>query len=323
MKILVTGSSGWLGRFLIPLLWEAGQEPYGVDIVASDFTDSVLNIADADLVQDLFREHDFDGVIHAAALHKPDIVRYPEQTFVDVNVTGTLNLLKAASERGVTRFVFTSTTSLMISQSIRDGRGEEAIWLDEDHRPLEPRNIYGVTKLAAESLFRMYHIVHGLNVVVLRTSRFFPEEDDTIAGVPGPNLKANELLNRRATVGDMARAHLTALDCAPDIGFGLYIVSAPTPFQREHTPGLKQNASAIVADLFPDAPELYAANKWKLPDRIDRIYDGTRISRDLGFEYDTTFTDVLDALRDGYDLPIAHDPAYTSPITDKRALRAN
>ena len=99
--------------------------------------------------------------------------------FVAVNVQGTLNLLEEAVAPGskVDRFVFTSTTSLMISQKIRDGgraAPKEAIWIDETMAPLEPRNIYGVTKLAAEELCRLFHQLHKLPILILRTSRFFP-----------------------------------------------------------------------------------------------------------------------------------------------------
>ena len=90
--------------------------------------------------------HGIEAVIHAGALHKPDIVRYPRQAFIDVNVTGTLNLLEEAVAAGDERFVFTSTTSLMITQAIRDETATEAVWLDETSGPLQPRNIYGVTK---------------------------------------------------------------------------------------------------------------------------------------------------------------------------------
>src|SRR5262249_29572756 len=133
-----------------------------------------------------------DAVVHAGALHKPDIARAPAQHFIDVNVTGTLNLLEAAISAGNDRFVFTSTTSLMISQAIRDETSSAAVWLDEGAGPLAPRNIYGVTKLAAEGLCRLYFLDHGLNCVVLRTARFFPEEDDTHRELSGPNQKANE-----------------------------------------------------------------------------------------------------------------------------------
>ncbi|MEL7468593.1 MAG: NAD(P)-dependent oxidoreductase [Pseudomonadota bacterium] len=314
MKVLVTGSSGWLGRHLFPILREAGHEPLGLDVVGSAWTDVIASVADRAAIDKLFTQHRFDGVIHAGALHKPDIARYPQQAFVDVNVTGTLNLLEAVCRHGVQRFIFTSTTSLMISQRIRTEQSDMAIWLDETSGPIEPRNIYGVTKLAAEALCRQHHIERGLAVVILRTARFFPEDDDTLADVSGPNLKANELLNRRATVRDMARAHLTALERVSERGFGLYIVSAPTPFARSDTQALKTDARAVTLDRFPEADALYAREGWSLPKSLGRVYDGTLIERDLGFRYETRFSDVLAALRDGRPSPVAHDPTYTSPI---------
>jgi nucleoside-diphosphate-sugar epimerase len=313
MRILLTGSSGWLGRFLAPLLRQAGHDPFGLDVAPGRDTHAVGSVADAALVRRLFAEHRFDAVIHAAALHKPDIERFPRQAFVDVNVTGTLNLLEAAVAHGASRFVFTSTTSLMITQAIRDETAPAAVWLDESSGPLEPRNIYGVTKRSAEELARLFHAAHGLPVVVLRTARFFPEDDDTHRTLAGENMKANEFLHRRLTVEDCARAHLAALERAPEIGYGLYIVSAPTPFARADAARLKLDAPALIARHFPDAAALYAARGWTLPAHIGRVYDASAIERDLGFRCATDFAAVLAALRAGRPLPFAHDPAYTSP----------
>lgn len=314
MQILLTGSSGWLGRFLSPLLRRAGHVPLGLDVAPGPHTDVVGSVADAPLVRRLFADYRFDGVIHTAALHKPDIARYPRQAFVDVNVTGTLNLLEAAAAHGTSRFVSTSTTSLMITQAIRDETAPAAAWLDETSGPLQPRNIYGVTKRTAEELARLFHAEHGLPVVVLRTARFFPEDDDTHDHLAGENMKANEFLHRRLTVEDCALAHLAALEKAPAIGFGLYIVSAPTPFGRADAALLKTDAPAVIARHFPDAASLYAARGWSLPASIGRVYDAAAIERDLGFRCRTDFAAVLAALREGRPLPFTHDPAYTSPM---------
>lgn len=276
----------------------------------------LASVADRAALAPLFQDYKITAVIHAGALHKPDIARFPQQAFIDVNVTGTLNLLEEAAARPGTRFVFTSTTSLMISQKIREERGAEAVWLDEESGPLEPRNIYGVTKLAAEGLCRQHHLTRDLDVIILRTARFFPETDDTITDLSGPNLKSNELLYRRATVQDMARAHLCALECAGDIGFGLYIVAAPTPFSREDCGQLRSDAATLIADYFPEAKTLYAQNNWQLPQSIGRVYDGSRITRALGFQYQTGFDAVLSALRTGSDLPVLHNPAYCSPLAE-------
>ena len=315
MNILLTGSSGWLGRYLAPLLVADSHHVVGLDVAPGAHTSLLGSVDDRTLVARTIRDHRIDAVIHGAALHKPDIERYSRQRFIDVNVAGTLALLEQAVAAGVERFVFTSTTSLMISTAIREGKGDRAVWIDESLAPLEPRNIYGATKLAAENLCRLIHRDHGLPVIVLRTSRFFPEEDDRAHRIvtSGPNTKANELLHRRLTVEDAAEAHRVALARAPEIGFGTFIVSAPTPFAPEDAVDLKRDATAVIARYFPDAAGLYARQGWSLPASIDRIYDAGLAERVLGFRCGTDFAALLDALRKGEELPFAHDPTYVSP----------
>lgn len=312
MHVLLTGSSGWLGRFLAPRLRAAGHRVTGLDVAPGVDTDIVGSVADRGVVDAAFARG-VEAVIHAGALHKPDIVRYPVQAFIDVNVTGTLNLLEAARAAGHDRFVFTSTTSLMISREIRAEAGGSAAWLDETAGPLAPRNIYGVTKLAAEGLCRLHADEHGLACVVLRTGRFFPEDDDTLRRPAGDNLKAVEFLNRRLTVEDAAEAHLAALERPPELGFDLFVLCAPTPFDRAEAVELKRDARAVIARHFPDAAALFARRGWTLPASIGRVYDGGHAERRLGFRARTGFAQVLEALRTGGELPFAHDPSYISP----------
>src|SRR3546814_14104034 len=67
-----------------------------LDFVPGAHTDVIDTVADRALVERTMGEHGIDAVIHGGALHKPDIVRYPRQAFVDVNVTGTLNQIGRA-----------------------------------------------------------------------------------------------------------------------------------------------------------------------------------------------------------------------------------
>jgi nucleoside-diphosphate-sugar epimerase len=323
LRVLLTGSSGWLGRFLAPRLRDQGHEVVGLDIAPGADTRILGSVADRRLVDRVFAEHDVEAVVHAGALHKPDIARYSGQAFIDVNVSGTLNLLEAASAAGNDRFVFTSTTSLMVSRAVRAGKAggaRRAAWMDEDFGPIEPRNIYGATKLAAEHLCRLRHREAGLAVVILRTGRYFPEEDDTHRHLSGPNIKANEFLNRRLTVEDAAEAHLVAFARATEIGFGLFVVSAPPPFVPDEAEALIDDATAVVARHFPEAAELYARAGWTLPAHIDRVYDPSRAEAQLGFRCRTDFAAVLSALERQEDLPFAHDPDYVSPKERRGAV---
>jgi nucleoside-diphosphate-sugar epimerase len=312
MHILLTGSSGWLGRFLAPRLRDEGHEVTGLDVAPGGDTDVVGSVADKALVESIFAGRGIEAVIHAGALHKPDIARYPESAFHEINVAGTRHLLEAAAAAGNDRFIFTSTTSLMISEEIRSGPKDRAVWLTEDSPPA-PRNIYGATKLAAERLCRRAHDETGLSVLILRTGRFFPEEDDTHRALSGENTKANELLHRRLTVEDAAEAHVVALHKAPALGFDTFILSAPPPFVRADCEARIEDAPAAIARCFPEAASLYAAQGWSLPARIDRVYDPSRAELRLGFRCRTDFAAVLRALDRGQRLPFAHDPSYVSP----------
>jgi UDP-glucose 4-epimerase len=300
MTILVTGSAGHLGEAILRMLRRRGSPARGIDLKASAFTDAAGSIVDPGFVR-----AQMDGVtavIHTATLHKPHVATHSKQAFVATNVTGTLDLLEAAVAAGVRSFVFTSTTSAFGSQ-FRPEAGRATVWVTEDLPPL-PKNIYGTTKLMAENLCELFFREWGLPVVVLRTSRFFPEDDDDPAmrsAYTLENAQANELLYRRLDIADAVSAHLLAVERGPELGFGRYIVSATTPFEPRHLAALARDAAGLVRELYPDCAQLFAARGWRLFPEIDRVYVNDRARRELGWHPEFDFAHVLSSLRKGED----------------------
>ncbi|ORE96583.1 NAD-dependent epimerase/dehydratase [Stappia sp. 22II-S9-Z10] len=306
MRVLVTGSTGHLGEALMRLLPAAGHEPVGLDVKPGPFTAINGSVADPAVVRAAMVG--VDAVIHTATLHKPHVVTHTKADFVEVNISGTLALLEAAAEAGVPRFVFTSTTSAF-GAALNPGPDEPAAWIDEDVRPI-PKNIYGVTKTAAEDIAALFAQRGGMNVTVLRTSRFFPEDDDSAAvraRWSAENAKANEFLYRRVDLEDAATAHIAALTAGRD--FQRYIVSAPPPFSRADTAELRRDPHRVVARLFPEFEAVYAAAGWTMAPTFDRVYDSARAVAGLGWRPRWDFAAILAQVAAGS--PIGSDLART------------
>jgi UDP-glucose 4-epimerase len=307
-QVLVTGSAGHLGEALLRTFRAGQRQAIGVDIKPSAFTDRVGSICDRSFIKECMRGTRV--VIHAATLHKPHVATHSMQDFIDTNITGTLVLLEEALAAGVESFIYTSTTSAF-GDALTPGAGQPAAWITEDVVPI-PKNIYGVTKVAAENLCELFSRKQRLPVLVLRTSRFFPEDDDNAsvrAAYETANAQANELLHRRADLEDVVNAHLLAIVKAPAIGFRRYIISATTPFRREDLRALRQDAREVVYRRFPDYRELYAARQWTLFPEIDRVYINELAVRELGWRPKYDFRYVLDCLKAGLDFrsPLARE----------------
>ncbi len=300
MRILVTGSSGHLGDALTRVLGEDGHEVIGLDILESPSTNLVGSIVDRACVKRCVAGA--DAVVHCATLHKPHVGSHSRGEFVDVNITGTLNLLEEAVAAGVSRFVFTSTTSAF-GRALAPAEGAPAAWITEDVTPV-PRNIYGVTKTAAEDLCELISRDHDLPCLILRTSRFFPEADDrdhVRNTYPDLNLKINELLYRRVDLEDIVDAVKLALERAPAIGFRRYVISATTPFTRDDLTAIRTDLPAVVRQLFPDYEHIYAKHNWTMFPSIERVYVNERARRELGWSPHYDFRHALDRLTAGED----------------------
>ncbi len=240
------------------------------------------------------------AVFHGATLHKPHVATHRRQDFVDTNITGTLNLLESAVAVGVESFVYTSTTSVF-GDALVPPAGAAAAWVTEEVTPV-PKNIYGVTKATAEDLCQLFHRNQGVACIVLRTSRFFPEEDDNKEvreAYVDDNVKVNEYLFRRVDLEDVVSAHLLAAKRAPAIGFGRYIISTTTPFSPEDLLELRFDAPLAVRRRVPDYETEYVRRGWKMFPTIDRVYVNARARRELGWQPRHDFQSIIDRLKTG------------------------
>jgi nucleoside-diphosphate-sugar epimerase len=167
-----------------------------------------------------------------------------------------------------------------------------------------PKNIYGVTKAAAEDLCALFWKRDQLPSLILRTSRFFPEADDSAAireGYDDLNAKMNEYLFRRVDLEDAVSAHLSALERAPAIGFGRYIVSATTPFQPGDAAALRRDAAFVLRARVPAYEAEYLRRGWRMFPSIDRVYDNARARAALDWRPRHDFASLIERLRQGAD----------------------
>ena len=195
-------------------------------------------------------------------------------------------------------FVFTSTTSAF-GRALAPPPGAPAAWITEDVGR-SPRNIYGVTKVAAEDLCELVHRDHGLPVLILRTSRFFPEGDDRETSAPptrtpteGQRVPVPPRRHRRrggrapAGAGAGAGARLRALH--------RHRHDAVRP--RGRGAAARPTRPRVLRGRFPEYEAVYAARGWTMFRSVGRVYDNARARADLGWAPRYDFRRRCDRLR--------------------------
>lgn len=264
MRVLVTGSSGRIGGAIRRRL-ALHHRVTGIDRVPGPATDRLADIEDRKALRALLAGH--DAVIHCAALHAPHVGHASEAHFLRINVEATASLADLAGEAGVGHFLFASTTALYGAGNAGPG----CLWIDEDTVPA-PKTIYHQTKLAAERQLAS-RAGFGLPVTVLRIGRCFPEPVDTMAVYR---------LHRGLALADCAAAFECALAHVPD-GMETALLSGPTPFLPEDCVDLALNAEPVIRRRAPDVALAFDRLGWRLPERIDRVYDPAFAMRRLGW----------------------------------------
>jgi len=281
MRILVTGSSGKLGSVTVRNLRRAGHDVTGIDLLASDTTNHLLDVQRAETVIEF--TSGYEAIIHTAALHGRHMdLNYSRQSFIDTNITGTLNLLNACVKNGIKRFLFTSTTSIY-GNALVDA--EKAVWVTEE-LIVQPRDIYDITKQACEELCRDFFEKEQLMTSVYRVGRFLPEPD---------NLMLNHRLYRGLDERDGAEA--LRLGAETDFtSFQIFNISSGSPFETEDLTELKFDPLNVIVRRIPKAIEIYRQKGWSFPASIDRVYRSDKAMQLLGYNPQYTFEFLLDQL---------------------------
>ena len=240
MATLVTGGVGFVGASIVKELATRGHDVVSYDVLPADalmehflgdlaerVTFIVGDILDTARLDELRRAHSIDKIVHAAVftVNRADRETARSKEILDINLTGTGNLLELAREIGVQRFVY-------ISSGAAYGlcRDPDQTYNEDDHP--QPGNLYGITKLASEQLTRRYGELHGFSAASLRVSTPY-----------GPMERITGHRDNMSTpyqwTGAMLRGEPIALDT--------------TDYGRDYTYVL-DTGSAIAAVV--DAPEL-------------------------------------------------------------------
>ena len=186
-KIIVTGAAGFIGSHIVDTLLEMDNEVIGIDNFYNGRQEnltSALKSAHFKLLRGDVRDYDFlleqfrgvDIIFHEAAFTSvPQSILMP-QACNQVNVDGVLNVLNAARRNDVKKIVFASSSSVY---------GDTPTLPKHEDMPLVPISPYGVSKLAGEMYFRVYHKVYGLNTSCLRYFNVFGprQRDSSYSGV--------------------------------------------------------------------------------------------------------------------------------------------
>ncbi|CAJ1001515.1 UDP-glucose 4-epimerase [Brevibacillus aydinogluensis] len=180
MAILVTGGTGYIGSHTVAELLAHGEEVVVVDNLRTGHERAVLggtlyrgDIRDRRFLDEVFRAHEIEAVIHFAAKSLVgESVRDP-LGYYDNNVIGTHTLVSAMLEHGVRKVVFSSTAAVY-------GEPERIPIREED--PTVPTNPYGETKLAMEKMFRWCDQAYGLKSISLRYFNAAGAHPDALIG---------------------------------------------------------------------------------------------------------------------------------------------
>ncbi len=178
MKILVTGGSGTVGKYIVDELLSHHHTVGVLDIAAPKRKDIRFHHVDVLQLDDVIDAAEgYDCIIHAAGIPHP-LNDPPEKVFT-VNVNGTFHVLEAAARNSIKKVVFTSSESTLGFAFMTNRMVPEYIPIDE-HHPMRPQDVYGLSKVICEQMCRTYSARYGMRTVCLREPWIWVPEDSMV-----------------------------------------------------------------------------------------------------------------------------------------------
>lgn len=289
-RVLITGAGGSLGRVVAPLLGERGDDVRLFDNRPLDLPyDTVVgDIRDPDMVREAVRG--VDAIVHGAAIHGIHVDTWSPQDFWSINATGTFNVYDAAREHGVRHVVLCSTMAVYGTSAQRSA---DAWAVVDEASPVQPVDVYGMSKHVCETLARDAGRAWSISTVSLRLGMFVPETFERY----GFRLLFGGVDDR-----DVAQAVRLALDHAPQEGFDAFNVFAEVPFGDDEAVELAKDPAPVVERHWPGTLALVEERNLDLDELIWgwAIYRPTRSLRVLGWQPRYEFGRFLEALRAGH-----------------------
>ncbi|GAC1436617.1 MAG: NAD(P)-dependent oxidoreductase [Chloroflexota bacterium] len=272
MKVVVTGSSGRVGRYVVRDLLEAGYDVTATDTRPPAERACRFVAADlCDLGQAVGMLSGHDAVVHLAAIPSPG--GQPDEVVFETNVRSTFNVLQAAAVLGIRRAVCASSLSAYGTAYASHEVTPRHIPLDEDH-PLLPQDPYGLSKGVGEEIAATIHRRTGMVVASMRFAFVITPEGYGPFSRAGTGSEAGDrrILWCYIDVRDAARACRLALEApAEAVGCQPFNIIAPDTFRAEPTALLARRGWPELRDIRGDDVSTWAP------------VDGTRARRVLGF----------------------------------------